>query len=112
MVRELRWSESVACPHCNSKKITKRGFHSTQEFRQRYLCDDCQTQFDDLTDTIFEGHHQLLRIWILCLYFIGLNLSNEQIGQELDFALKDVQTIVNSATRGIDYTENGYKLRF
>jgi len=34
-----------------------------------------------------------LRVWILCLYFMGLNLSNEQIGQELDLASKDVQTI-------------------
>jgi hypothetical protein len=25
-----------------------------------------------------------LRVWILCLYFMGLNLSNEQIGHELN----------------------------
>ena len=29
----------------------------------------------DLTDTVFEGHHQPLRVWILCLYLMGLNLS-------------------------------------
>jgi len=39
---------------------------------------------DDLSDTIFAGHHQPLRVWILCLYFMGLNLSSEQIAQELD----------------------------
>jgi hypothetical protein len=31
---------------------------------------------DDLTDTIFAGHHQPLKVWILCLYFMGLNLSH------------------------------------
>ena len=38
-------------------------------------------RFDDLTETIFAGHHQPLRVWILCLYFMGLNLSNVQIAQ-------------------------------
>ena len=31
-----------------------------------------------------EGTHQPLRVWVLGLYFMGLNLSNEQIAQELD----------------------------
>ena len=42
-------------------------------------CSDCQRGFDDLTGLIFAGHHQPLRVWILCLYFMGLNLSNSQI---------------------------------
>ena len=32
----------------------------------------------------FAGHHQPLRVWILCLYFMGLNLSNSQIAKELE----------------------------
>jgi hypothetical protein len=43
-----------------------------------------------LTDTIFAGHHQPLRIWVLCLYFMGLNLSNAQIAKELDLNKADV----------------------
>jgi hypothetical protein len=38
----------------------------------------CQ-RFDDLTDTIFAGHHQPLRTWIACLYLMGLNQSGLQI---------------------------------
>ncbi len=34
-------------------------------------------------DTLFAGHHQPLRVWSLCLYFMGLNLSNRQIAREL-----------------------------
>jgi transposase-like protein len=101
VVRELLWSEGVTCPECNSKKVTKRGFHSSQAFRQRYVCGDCRAQFDDLGGTIFDEHHQPLRVWILCLYFMGLNLSNEQIGQELDLASKDIQTMTSQLRTGI-----------
>ena len=51
--------------------------------RERYRCTACQARFDDLTDTIFAGHHQPLRIWILCLYFMGLNLLNHQVARGL-----------------------------
>lgn len=101
VVRELRWAEGITCPKCKSKNITKRGFHSHQAFRQRYACSDCNAQFDDLSDTIFEGHHQPLRVWILCLYFMGLNLSNEQIAQELDVASKDAQIMTSQLRAGI-----------
>src|SRR4051794_5280603 len=55
-----------------------------QAHRQRNECRACERQFDDLTGTIFEGHHQPLRVWVLCLYLMGLNLSNAQIAAELD----------------------------
>ena len=83
-VRELRWPDGVECPSCQSTQVIKRGFDDTEPARQRYACTACHTRFDDLTDTIFAGHHQPLKVWILCLYFMGLNLSNEQIAHELD----------------------------
>ena len=89
-VRELRWPDGVACPSCESTQVIKRGFDDTEPARQRYECHDCNTRFDDLTDTIFAGHHQPLKVWILCLYFMGLNLSNEQIAHELSVNESDV----------------------
>ena len=68
---------------------------------QRYRCQACQKLFDDLTGTIFSGHHQPLRVWILCLYFMGLNLSNEQIGKELDLDPDDAQTMTTKLREGI-----------
>jgi transposase-like protein len=62
-----------------------------QSDRQRYLCHGCRKRFEDLTDTIFAGHHQPLRVWVLCLYFMGLNLSNEPIAQELGIDPDDAQ---------------------
>lgn len=82
-VRELRWPEGVRCPHCASAEVSKRGHDERQPHGQRYQCKECERQFDDLTATIFEGHHQPLRVWVLCLYFMGLNLSNQQIAAEL-----------------------------
>jgi len=51
------------------------------------------------TDTIFAGHHQPLRMWILCLYLMGLNLSNRQIAQELDLDKDVVQDMTTQLTR-------------
>ena len=72
-VRGLRWPDGVKCPSCQFTQVIKRGFDDTEPARQRYECHDCDTRFDDLTDTIFAGHHQPLKVWILCLYFMGLN---------------------------------------
>ena len=88
-VRALRWPDGVRCPTCDSPQITKHGRDETQPERQRYHCTSCRRRFDDVTATICAGHHQPLRVWILCLYFMGLNLSNHQIAQELDLNNND-----------------------
>lgn len=101
VVREERWAEGVSCPHCDSKQVKKRGRHSTQKARQRYKCQSCERQFDDLTNTVFEGHHQPLKVWIICLYFMGLNLSNQQIAKELGLSQSDVQEMTEQLREGI-----------
>lgn len=60
-----------------------------------------QNRFDDLTGTIFASHHQPLKVWILCLYLIGLNLSNEQIAEELDLDRADVQQMTTELREGV-----------
>ena len=101
VIRELRWPDGIRCPRCGSNKINKRGFHAHQAFRQRYRCQTCAQQFDDLSGTIFEGHHQPLRVWVLCLYLMGLNLSNEQIAAELDLSTGDVQEMTSQLRKGV-----------
>ena len=100
-VRELRWPDGVACPSCPSTQVVKRGFDDTEPARQRYECTDCHTRFDDLTDTIFAGHHQPLKVWVLCLYFMGLNVSNDQIAHELDVNRSDVHQMTTALREGI-----------
>lgn len=101
VVRGLRWAEGVDCPNCGSDNIKKRGHHDRYSYRQRYVCRACQQQFDDLSGTIFEGHHRPLRVWVLCLYFMGLNLSNKQIAEELDLPENEVQTMTTQLREGV-----------
>ena len=91
--RQLRWPNGVCCPGCQSTDIINRGKHNKLSYRQRYQCKGCQKRFDDLTDTVFEGHHQPLKVWIIFLYFMGLNLSNSQIAKELGLNKDDAHRI-------------------
>ena len=100
-VRVLRWPDGVACPACESTQVIKRGFDDTEPARQRYECHNCDQRFDDLTDTIFAGHHQPLKVWVLCLYFMGLNVSNEQIAHELSVHESDVYHMATQLREGI-----------
>ncbi|WP_199321312.1 hypothetical protein [Microcoleus sp. FACHB-831] len=54
-----------------------------------------------MNDTILAGHHQPLRIWLLCLYFMGLNLSNEQIAQHLNLDKDDLYQMTIQLRQGI-----------
>lgn len=101
LIRQYRWPEGVCCPHCDSRSVARDGHHDTQRHRQRYRCTACQTRFDDLSETVLARHHQPLRIWVLCLYFMGLNLSNRQIAQELDLSGSDAQQMTEHLRNGI-----------
>lgn len=101
LIRQLRWGETVSCPKCGSHQVVKRGFDDTHKDRQRYQCKHCHARFDDLSDTIFTGHHQPLGVWILCLYLMGLNLSNHQISDELDLNKDDTQQMTSQLRSGI-----------
>jgi len=40
-------------------------------------------------------------VWVLCLYFMGLNLSNRQIALELGLVGSDVQIMMEHLRRGL-----------
>ena len=101
VVRQLRWPDGVRCAHCDSARIVKQGRDETEPHRQRYECRSCGRRFDDLTDTIFAGHHQPLRVWVLVLYFMGLDLSNEQIAKGLDLDPDDAQRMTTVLREGV-----------
>jgi transposase-like protein len=102
LVRQQRWPDGVRCPACGGATVIRHGRDDTQEQRQRYRCKDCRARFDDLTGTALAGHHhQPLRAWVLCLYLMGLNLSNRQIAQELDLGETDVQAMTEQLRHGL-----------
>jgi len=101
LVRQHRWPDGVRCPVCDSSTVTRDGHDDMQPCRQRYRCKACSGRFDDLTGTVLAGHHQPLRVWVLCLHFMGLNLSNRQIALELGLDGSDVQAMTEQLRRGL-----------
>lgn len=101
VIRGERWPQGVRCPHCDAQHVIKQGKDDTQRARQRYRCLNCTKKFDDLTSTVFAGHHQPLRLWVACLYLMGLNVSNRQIAQELGLNIDDVQDMTRTLRRGV-----------
>jgi transposase-like protein len=101
LVRQNRWPQGVQCPKCAGGQVSRNGHDDTQPLRQRYLCRDCGVRFDDLSDTVLAGHHQPLKVWVLCLYFMGLNLSNRQIAHELNLNESDVQDMTTHLRQGL-----------
>jgi transposase-like protein len=101
LVRQHRRPDGVRCPRCASDAVARHGRDDTQPDRQRYRCAVCGSRFDDLTGTVLAGHHRPLRLWVLCLYLMGLNLSNRQIAQELDLSRPDVQLMTEQLRIGL-----------
>ena len=110
MVRASRWPKGVCCPYCESSQFVKNGHDTTEPCRQRYLCRDCGRSFDDLTKTVFAGHHQPLRIWMLCSYFMGLNLSNQQIAAELELSSTQAHEMAMKLRQGIANRQDPFVL--
>ena len=81
--------------------VARDGRDDAQPHRQRYRCDDCRLRFDDLTGTVLAGRHRPLRVWVSCLYLMGLNLSNRQIARELDLGVSDVQAMTETLRQGL-----------
>ncbi len=100
-LREMRWQDGVSCPHSGSSFYRRHGHHNSCEHRYRYGCKGCGKYYDNLTGTVFEGHHQPLKVWILCLYLMGLNLSNRQIAHELDLSKSDTHQMTTHLREGV-----------
>ena len=109
-LRAIRWSDGVNCPNCQSDLVVKNGKCSHQKQLQKYDCRGCQRGFNDLTGTVFQDSNKSLKVWVLALYFMGLNLSNRQIAKELDMTEKTAQQITKKLREGIVKKNLIYKL--
>ncbi|WP_419832745.1 transposase [Endozoicomonas atrinae] len=102
MIRENRWPDGIVrCPHCDSENIKKNGHDNVQVDCQHYYCKSCKRYFDDLTNTVFSGHHRPLKVWVACLYLMALNVSNNQIAQELDLCASDAHHMTTVLRNGV-----------
>ncbi len=100
-LRIVRWESGLLCPHCQSESVIKNGSSSSHPCIRRYECKHCKKGFNDLTGTLFSNSNKPLKVWILTLYFMGLNLSNRQIAAELDLSEKTAQRMTGELRAGI-----------
>ena len=80
-LRLARFGETVTCVHCESDAVVKRG--TTGKDAQQYWCKNCETYFNDLTDTIFGQH----RFELEELFYMVKEMRSEttaQIARDLD----------------------------
>jgi transposase-like protein len=61
---ELRWPSGIACPACQSKKISRIAK------RNQYDCDSCRHQFSVLSGTMFHDTHLALTKWFFATYLL------------------------------------------
>ena len=101
LIRQHRWPAGPCCPDCGGASVVRNGHDDTQPHRQRYRCNGCGIRFDDLTGTVLAGHHQPVRVWVLCLYLMGLNLSSLQIAGELGLNEDDALKMASQLREGL-----------
>lgn len=77
----LRWSDGVACPHCQSKEQ-----HSYTTTRKIWRCKSCKKEFSVKVGTIFEGSPIGLDKWLSAVWMIA-NAKNGISSLEIHRAL-------------------------
>jgi transposase-like protein len=95
-IRKVRWKDGVICLNCESNEVKKSGFNFQNKHQQHYKCKVCKKKFDDLTETVFSKHNLSAPKMVIFLYFLGLNLSNNQIAKELNLKQSTAQNIATT----------------
>ena len=57
---EVRANKGIECPHCGSVEFVKNG---TRKGIQRYKCKDCNTAFNDLSNSFLSRTHKAFDTW-------------------------------------------------
>lgn len=79
-IREVRFSQGLACVHCGSVAIKRNGKYRS---RQRYLCKDCGKSFNDTTASPLSGTHYPHK-WLKYFQLMVEGVSLPKIAEELN----------------------------
>jgi transposase len=98
VLRRIRWSDGVVCPHCSSRSVIRSGRHLL--LYQRYRCKDCGRIFNDKTGTVFEGSRIPLRVWfftaLMLQYKVSILELSRTLGMYYDAAYRMVKKLRES----------------
>ncbi|OXM84021.1 IS1595 family transposase [Paenibacillus rigui] len=79
-IREVRFSNGLACIHCGSVGIKRNGKYRS---RQRYLCKDCGRTFNDMTASPISGTHHPHK-WLKYFNMMVEGVPLPKIAEELE----------------------------
>lgn len=80
-IEQIRWQNKPVCPYCkseNSTLLNKEG---------RHHCNNCNTTFSVMVNTIFHHTHLQLQKWFLAISIIlntAEGISTRQLARELE----------------------------
>lgn len=95
-LRQERWNGKTRCPKCNSNNV-KRVSEDLQKtkFNYKYICLDCDHNFNDDDGTKIETGVPSLRTWMFCWYLLGCTNSLQYIANKLGLSLTLVEMMVH-----------------
>lgn len=64
ILERIRWPQGPACPHCQSKKVTRLKAKSLKVRDGLIQCNECRGQFTVTTKTVMHRSHITLRQWV------------------------------------------------
>lgn len=101
--RSIRWAEGVYCPKCKSNNVIHRGVRGQA---RRYSCNDCGSNFNDFTNTMF--HKSKVPMGVMLYILTNLqNKSIKQLSEELDYSRVTIHKIAKKFKKSLlDKHEN------
>lgn len=106
LLEKLKWPEGPVCPHCGSKRASKRKDN-------RYNCNKCNCSYSVLHDTIFEASKIPLQKWFIGISLIlnaKMGISSLQLARDLKVNRKTawfLQSRIRSGMKEEDEILNG-----
>lgn len=87
LIEEVFWKKQPTCPYCESKNYSQRKINGGKYKTSRYHCNNCNTDYTVLVNTIFQNTKLQLHKWILALMVVidsnGL-ISVRNLAKELN----------------------------
>ena len=87
-LEKVRWTGKPHCPHCASLKVVRK---AEKQRVGRWNCHDCQSSFNVLSKTMFQGTHISLQKWFMAISLVmnaKKSLSSYQLARDLDLNQK------------------------
>src|SRR3972149_7762523 len=100
-LEELRWTNGIRCPRCDSGKISRI------QKRDQYDCDSCRYQFLVAPGTIFHDSHLPLPKWFAATYLMcesRKGISANQLKRTLNVSYKTAWYLCHRIRKAMEQT--------